>query len=300
MTTLDAGGRTLRYEAMGTGWAVTIWDGVFDERFATLSEEILRRTAEFERTYSRFLPDSFIQKISEKTGVIETPPELVPMLRLYRSLYVPSLMKLNPLIGNTISDLGYDATYSLKPKATIRKTPDLIETLRIIDDTHIEMREAALIDLGALGKGYFVDRIAEYLESEGIEEYLVDGSGDIRYRRNNGVIRAGLEDPDDYTKVIGVIELQGSGAFCASSGSRRKWENFTHTIDPTTNTSPTDIIAVWVLAKEAALADALATCLSFAPESNFRPAHEFECCVMKTGREVSLSSGFRAQLFVKH
>lgn len=298
MTTLDAGGRTMRYEAMGTNWAVTLWDNIPNNRYEALHEEILRRTESFERTYSRFIPDSFISRISTQVGVIETPPDLVPMLRLYRALYTPSLKKLNPLIGNTISDLGYDATYSLRRKETIRKTPDLLETLRILDDTHIEIREPALIDLGALGKGYFVDRLAEYLEEEGVREYLVDGSGDIRYQREAGIIRAGLEDPEDHTKAIGVLELVGKGAFCASSGSRRKWANLTHTIDPSTNTSPTEVLAVWVLAKEAALADALATCLSFAPPDNFRPAHDFEHCVMKTGRQVFLSSGFNAQIFL--
>lgn len=299
MPTLETGGRTLRYSAMGTGWAVTIWDDITDERFASLSSEILRKSGEFERTYSRFLPDSFISRIATETGVIETPPDLVPMLRLYRALYVPSGKKLNPLIGNTISDLGYDPAYSLKEKDVIRPTPDFIEALRIIDDLHIEMREPALIDLGALGKGYFVDRIADYLLDEGIEEFLVDGSGDIRYRRTSGIIRAGMEDPDDHKKVVGVLELTGEGALCASSGSRRAWGTHTHTIDPQSLSSPKEVVATWVRAKDAALADALATCLFFVSDEQFRPAHDFECAVMQNGRQVFLSPGFGAHLFVR-
>lgn len=298
MSTLETDGRTFRYAAMGTSWAVTIWDDIRDARFASLSDEIHRKSAEFERTYSRFLPDSFITRISTETGIIEVPPDLVPMLRLYRSLYVPSGKKLNPLIGNTISDLGYDASYSLKEKGVIRPTPDFIETLRIVDDRHIEMREAACIDLGALGKGYFVDRIAEYLIGEELGDFLVDGSGDIRYRRNTGIIRAGMEDPDDPQKAIGVLELTGEGALCASSGSRRAWGTHTHTIDPQSFLSPKDVLATWVRAESATLADALATCLFFSPERDFRPAHDFECAVMRTGRQVSLTPGFGARVFV--
>ncbi len=219
------------------------------------------------------------------------------MLRVYRSLYTPSMRKFTPLIGNTISDLGYDKEYSLTPKEKIRPTPDFLETLRIIDETHIELREETLIDLGGLGKGYFVDRIAEYLCEEGVEEFLVNGSGDIAYQRRQGVIRAGLEDPEDHSKVIGLVELTGKGAFCASSGSRRVWGKYHHTIDPDTHTSPTEIRATWVQAESAVLADALATCLFLIPEDNFRPAHDFESCIMKTGRSIKASSGFRAQFF---
>jgi FAD:protein FMN transferase len=238
-----------------------------------------------------------VWRLSKITGVVEVPFDFVAMLRVYRSLYTPSMHKLNPLIGHTISDLGYDKDYSLVKKETIRPTPDFFEAVRIVDDTHIELKEEVLIDLGALGKGYFVDRIAEYLEVEEVEEYLVNGSGDVAYRRNHGVIRAGLEDPEDHSKIIGVIELSGRGAFCASSGSRRKWGKHHHTIDPDTGESPMDVLGTWVLSDTACLADALATCLFFIPESNFRPAHEFESCVIKTGRSIAASSGFRAHFF---
>jgi thiamine biosynthesis lipoprotein len=282
---------------MGTAWSVTLWNELSPQKLAHLEKEIVARSHAFEQTFSRFKDDSLVWKLSKTTGVCEVPTDLVAMLRVYRSLYTPSMHKLNPLIGHTISDLGYDKDYSLTPKAHIRSAPDFLETVKIVDGTHIELREHALMDLGALGKGYFVDRIAEYLREEGITEFLVNGSGDIAYERVEGVIRAGLEDPEDPTKVIGVMELSGKGAFCASSTLRRAWKGHHHTIDPTTGDSPKDIIATWVWAGSACLADALATCLFFIPEGNFRPAFDFECAVMKNGRSISASSGFRAQFF---
>jgi len=286
---------TFSYHAMGTRWGVTIWDVLPKEELARLEKEILSRSQAFEQTFSRFKESSFVWKLSTMTGICEVPADLVTMLRVYRSLYTPSMHKLNPLIGHTISDLGYDKDYSLTPKSEIRRVPDFLESVKILDNTHIELREHVLIDLGALGKGYFVDRIAEYLEREGVREYLVNGSGDIAYRRESEVIHAGLEDPEDPTKVIGVLPLKGKGAFCASSGLRRAWKGHHHTIDPETHESPKDIIATWVHAENACLADALATCLFFVPEGNFRPAFDFECAVMKNGRSVVASSGFHAR-----
>ncbi len=289
--------KTFTYQSMGTTWVITLWDNIPNEKFLTLQKTIVDRSTIFDHTYSRFIDGSLVWRLSERTGVQEVPHDLVTMLRMYRSLYTPSMHKFTPLIGNTLSDLGYDKDYSLTQKEHIRPTPDFLETVKILDDTHIELREQTLIDLGGLGKGYFVDRIAEYLRAEGIEEFLVNGSGDIAYQRAHGVIRAGLEDPQDHSKVIGVIELSGTGAFCASSGSRRTWGKYHHTIDPDTHSSPTDILATWVLAENAVLADALATCLFFIPEDNFRPAHDFESLIMKNGRSIKASSGFRAQIF---
>jgi thiamine biosynthesis lipoprotein len=285
------------YESMGTTWKVTLWDDLTQSQKEKIEHEVVTKTKHFDQTFSRFIPTSLISMLAEKTGVVEVPSDLVAMLRLYRSLYTPSMQKLNPLIGHTISDLGYDKEYSLTPKTQIRPTPQFLETLKIVDDTHVDLREPVLIDLGALGKGYMVDRIVDILRNEGIEEFLVDGSGDIAYQRMHGVIRAGLEDPEDSSKVIGVIELRGKGAFCASSGARRRWRGYHHTIDPETLTSPTDVLSTWVTADSAALADALATCLFFTPEENFRPAHEFESCIMKNGRRMMSSSGFQAQFF---
>lgn len=285
------------YESMGTRWRVVIWDTLSDDKKTELQNEIVAQSQRFDQTYSRFISDSFITTLSTMTGVVEVPPDLVAMLRVYRSLYTPSMQKLNPLIGHTISDLGYDKEYSLVQKDIIRSTPNFLETVKIIDETHIELKEKVLIDLGALGKGFFVDRIANYLRKEEVTEFLVDGSGDIAFQRTQGVVHAGLEDPEDHSKVIGVVELTGRGALCASSGSRRKWGKHHHTIDPDTGESPMEVLGTWVLADTACLADALATCLFFTPESNFRPAHEFESCIMKTGRSISRSSGFRAQFF---
>jgi thiamine biosynthesis lipoprotein len=291
------GGSRFTFESMGTSWTVTLWDELDPQVLENLRTTIIARATAFDHTYSRFIDDSLVWKIAKGAGTYEVPTDLVAMLRIYRSLYTPSMRKLNPLIGHTISDLGYDKDYSLEEKAVVRETPDFLDTLKIIDDTHIELKAEALIDLGALGKGYFVDRIAEYLREEGIEEYLVDGSGDIVYSKNEGFIIAGLEDPEDQSKIIGTLELKGRGAFCASSGARRRWKGFHHTIDPESGTSPDEVLATWVIAKDASLADALATCLFFVPEGNFRPAHEFEACIMKNGRRIVASPGFRARFF---
>lgn len=283
------------YESMGTSWEISVWDEVEPTVFAGLKASIITQSETFDETYSRFKKSSLIWQLTKKIGVVLVPQELVTMLRLYEKLNTLSGGALNPLIGYALSDLGYDAEYSLTAKEHIRPVPDFAKALSIIDDTHIEIRESVLIDLGAIGKGFFVDTIARYLRRQGIKRFLVNGSGDIFYSGNGTPIRAGLEHPADPTKVIGVMEIT-EGALCASASNRRKWGAYHHTIDPRTLTSPDAIIATWVTADSAALADGLCTCLFLTKPERYTDV-KFDYGLLAPDFTVQRSAGFHAELF---
>lgn len=283
------------YESMGTRWKVTVWDPVDETTFAGIRAEILRKSHAFDALYSRFKKTSLVWKLTGTRGVTEVPKDLVRMLRLYEKLYDRSGGACNPLVGFALSDLGYDESYSLQPKDTVRPVPDFHAALRIVDDTHVEMKQTALIDLGALGKGYFVDVLSGFLIQQGVRRFLVDGSGDIYYHGDGQPIRAGLEHPGDPTKVIGSIELT-EGALCASSGNRRKWGAYSHIIDPKTLSSPEEVIATWVTAPSAALADGMATCLFFT-DPGLYDGVPFEYCILHREYRAKQSKGFGAELY---
>ena len=235
------------YESMGTHWEITVWDELDRTKFEHFQQEILSGSQQFDQTYSRFIKNSLVWELTKKTGVLTVPEDFMSMLKWYKKFFKLSGGKVNPLIGFSISDLGYDADYTLIPKKTIRPTPDFDATVKILDNERIEILEPVLIDLGALGKGYYVDKIADYLRSKGMNRFLVNGSGDIFYQGNGTPIRAGLEHPGDPTKVIGVVEMK-QGGMCASGINRRKWDKYNHVIDPHSLSSPEEILATWVIA----------------------------------------------------
>lgn len=281
---------------MGTHWEITIWDDLSSDRSKMLFDEIVRRSTDFDQTYSRFIKTSFVWQLAEKTGVVEVPADFMEMLGWYKRLYTISGKVLNPLIGFTISDLGYDADYSLQEKETIRPTPDLDETIQVLDGEHIVIAQPVLFDFGALGKGYFVDKISSYLREQGIKRFLVNGSGDIFYQGQGQPIRAGLEDPRDTTKVIGVVELF-QGSLCASASHRRAWGTHHHTIDPRTSDSPSEIVATWIMAPTAVLADAMATCGFLTELDAIKNAHPFEYALLNQSFQLKRSPGFVVELF---
>ncbi len=280
---------------MGTTWSVTVWDALDDAQWTELAEGIQQILEKFNATYSRFAETSLIRRLSTQTGVAEVPEDMVKMLRMYQTLGNLSGGAFSPLLGNTLTDLGYDETYNLTPKEQIRAVPKLDDALTIVDDTHIELHGKFLMDFGGLGKGYCVDLLREYLNKKSIQKYLVNGSGDIYYQGADP-LRCGLEHPGDTTKVIGVVQLQ-NGALCASAGNRRTWAGYNHTIDPRTLTSPEEIIATWVRADSTALADGLCTCLFFTEPERYLKDFSFEYLLLNKDYKTKSSTGFTAELF---
>ncbi len=293
---MDRPAHSFTYQSMGTTWEVSLWDELPADALRALERQITADSEAFDRAYSRFKKDSIVWSLAEAKGVVEVPPDLTAMLRLYETLYRLSGGKVSPLIGFAISDMGYDETYSLKTKDVIRPVPPLPEALRIVDNTHIELRQSVLIDVGAVGKGYFVDKIALQLATLGMKRFLVNGSGDVAYRTDGPPLRAGLEHPGDSTKAIGVVTMD-SGAMCGSAGNRRRWGKYHHTIDPQTLTSPEEIIATWVRADSAAVADGIATALFLCEPEEIAAGFDFECCLLNKDFRVRQSTGFGAELF---
>jgi thiamine biosynthesis lipoprotein len=109
----------------------------------------------------------------------------------------------------------------------------------------------------------------------GIEEYIVDGSGDLVHRGEESV-RVGLEHPFDPSLAIGVYELS-NGALCASAPGRRAWgtalhPGLHHILDGISGEPTTKVAATWAAASTGLVADGLATALFFTPGAELEAA----------------------------
>jgi thiamine biosynthesis lipoprotein len=135
------------FEAFGTVLEIQVFDKVPKILQEKIKTEIFDYTIFFDDNFSRFKSDSLITKISNNPGIYSVPQELTEMLRHYEKFYNATNGAMNPLVGNTLSDLGYDAKYTLRPKEKISETPKLNEVVKIVSDTQIEVKEKALIYL---------------------------------------------------------------------------------------------------------------------------------------------------------
>ncbi len=282
------------FEAIGTKWQISLYQKLDTAKEVELFSYIKNRIELFDKAYSRFRADSLVTKMSRETGDFVLPSDAEPMISLYHDLYIRTNGLVTPLVGNLISDAGYDAQYSLKQKKELETPPAWEEALEY-NHPILKIKKPVLLDFGAAGKGYLVDLVGEVLEVNGVFEYCIDAGGDILHK---GVkpIRVGLENPKNTEQVIGVYTL-GNGSICGSAGTRRAWGKFTHIMNPKTLVSPTEIIAVWVIAKKALVADALATCLFFVPASTLVSAYDFEYVLVRKDRSVEKSDNFSGEVF---
>jgi thiamine biosynthesis lipoprotein len=134
------------------------------------------------------------------------------------------------------------------------------------------------VDLSAIAKGYGVDRVSEYLESQGVGRYLVEVGGEVRGRGRNArgtPWKVAVERPAEGERAAyAVVEVDGVGV--ATSGDYRNFfekdgRRYSHTIDPATGRPVTHALAsVTVVSDTCMTADALATGLNvLGPEAGY-------------------------------
>ena len=259
---------------------------------------IFARIEEFDRAWSRFRPDSLVARIAREPGIHRLPPESRDLFALFGTLFEATDAAVNPLIGRTLEQLGYDPSYSLRDSGQRSPIPSWTEALSF-DEASATLTTVApmVLDIGAAGKGLLVDIVVRELLVNSVDEFVVDASGDIRHV-GSGVTRVGLEHPLDPTKVIGVVDL-ANGALCASASNRRTWgDGLHHVLDATTGIPTRNVIATWVLAPTALEADGLATALFFANAERLNALAPFEWVRMFATGRVEHSDEFNGELFL--
>jgi thiamine biosynthesis lipoprotein len=290
------------FGAIGTRWEI--------ETFAPLDvairQKILDRIELFDKTYSRFRTDSLVAKIANATngGRFEFPDDAKCLFDLYDRLYQLTEGAVDPLVGERLEKLGYDKNYSLKSALTIQEL--------MLDDPHkpswikdvlrnrrtLETKRPLVIDVGAAGKGYLVDIVSDILFKEHVSEFIIDAGGDIRHS-GTWKLPVGMEHPFQQEHIIGVIDLQDS-ALCASAINRRAWgEGLHHILDARIGLPVNDVIATWVLAKNALIADGLATALFFVSAEKLKDYFQFSSVRMFSNNTIEKSKNFKGELFIK-
>lgn len=285
---------TFRFEATGTQWEIETPEPLSQ----SLRERILRRVEEFDRTYSRFRPDSLVSQIAvaPEGGRFPFPADATALFELYDLLHAATEGAVDPLVGRDLERLGYDRAYSLTPKPddTPRRTSWAKDVGR--DGTALITHQPLLLDFGAAGKGYLVDLIAALLTDAGHMQFVVDGSGDLRHAGGTP-LRVGLEHPFDPELVIGVAELQGQ-ALCASAVNRRAWgDGLHHVLDARTGRPTAGVVATWVVADAAVTGDGLATALFFSGPERLAERFPFSFVRMFADGRAEVSQSFVGELF---
>ncbi|MCW8335151.1 FAD:protein FMN transferase [Vibrio paucivorans] len=123
------------------------------------------------------------------------------------------------------------------------------------------------VDLSTIAKGWGVDVVADYIESQGIQDYMVEVGGELRLKGVNreGVRwRIAIEKPSVDERSVQEIIEPGDMAIATSGDYRNYFERdgirYSHIINPQTGKPIRNkVVSVTVLDKSSMTADGLAT-----------------------------------------
>jgi len=165
------------------------------------------------------------------------------------------------------------------------------------------------IDLSSIAQGYTVGAIAALLESQGIQNYLVEIGGEMKVkgRKGNGnPWRVAIEKPTPYTREVErILDIhQQNGTAIMTAGTYRnffedKGQVYSHILDPKTGKPVTHhLLSVTVLHEDPTWADAWDTALLCVGEGEAAKIAEAEqlkaLLIYQEGQELKehMSSAF--------
>lgn len=220
-------------------------------------DEAFEMFRDFENRYSRFIEGNELWQCNVNAQS-KVSPELFSLLQESKKYYELTQGVFDPSVLPVMERSGYVGAYGevISDKGDFSKL-----TLR--EDTHTVIKPKNLmIDLGGIGKGFVVDKVAHRI-GRSFENILIDAGGDIMTRGRNMVENyqywaIEIESPHDETLI-----LLSDMAVATSGRNRRHWlyqgEVMHHLMDPMTQASASnDFLSVSVIAKTVTEADVFA------------------------------------------
>lgn len=249
------------YHALGTSWFIECFEPTDEQAIATLVQSELE---EFEAIFSRFRSDSLLSQLNTIGHLSNPPPLVLSVLNDALRYYTETNGVFNIAVGERLSSLGYDASYSFSPQATLPAVPALPAVLTVTESAII--LSGGALDIGGFGKGVAIDLVAKRLTQElGLTEFLINGGGDLFATTEAGMgVTIALAHPTTARETIGAVTVQNCG-FAASSPHLRTWPGREEGA-PHNHLMSANQVSSYVIAPTAAAADVWATTLAIAPE----------------------------------
>ena len=225
------------------------------------------------KSMSTYQANSIISKINrnEETTI---DSHFRKVFEASKEIYKLTNGSFDPTIGVMVNawDFGPDAATIELDQVKVDSLMQLVGLDKVTREDNVINKELSGIqlDFNAIAKGYAVDVIAEFLETQAIENYLVEIGGEVRTKGINMSSeqpwRIGVENPNfDGSQTIMKAITMGDEAM-ATSGTYRKFKvdesgnRYAHIIDAKTGyPSKTSLLSISVIAKDCMTADAYAT-----------------------------------------
>lgn len=253
---------------------------VFTEQVAALKEKLEYYHRLFD-IYNDYEGINNIKTINDNAGVapVVVDAEIIELLKLSKEMYKQTNGQMNVAMGSVLKIWhNYREEASNNPAEAQVPPMDILEEANkytdidkiLIDEeaSTVYLADAKMsIDVGSIGKGYAVERMAEYAKEIGMTSALFSVGGNIcavgaKFDGSNWNV--GIQNPDTSSKEPHVEMVQIADVSVVTSGDYQRYymvdgERYCHIIDGDTLMPASYFSSVSVILKDSGIADALST-----------------------------------------
>lgn len=256
-------------QAQGTTYHIT-YSSKADVSYKKQVDSVLKQ---LDLSLSTYVPESIISRVNKNDSSVRVDDHFLKVF----SKAIEVSTKTNGLFDVTVTPLINAYGFGFTKKATINdKVIDSLrqfigyEKVRLEGRRVIKEQQAMMLDFNAIAQGYSVDVLGLYLESKGIENYLVELGGEVKAKgrkENSEYWKVGIDQPEEgfpaARNLNTVINLKDR-AMATSGNYRRYYEEngrkYGHIIDPGTGYPANhNLLSASVFADDCMTADAYAT-----------------------------------------
>jgi thiamine biosynthesis lipoprotein len=266
----------LEGEAQGTTFSIKYED----KEGRDFSKDVKVIFDEMDQQLSTYVDSSLISRLNNAGTTFNencTCYYFKSVFEMSKSIHDISDGAFNPLVFPLVEYWGFGKKAETPDEIDDDKINDLLEFLKY-DSVKYNFDEATVsinrnpqikFDFFGIAQGYTVDVIAEFLESKGVKNYMVEVGGEVRAKGKNErklIWNLGIEKPTDVNaqhELQATIKLNNRSM--ATSGNYRKFYEkngvrYSHTIDSKTGYPVQhSLLSATILAPDCASADAYAT-----------------------------------------
>ncbi len=252
---------------MGTLVEISV-SGIDKESAYSSIQLAFQEIRRLENLMSTHIPTSEVSKINQAAGKTFVPVSQEVLEVIQRSLFWSEQTKgaFDITIGPAQELWNFDEP-SLPSNAAIADAAKLIDyrNIQIQKNTVLLSGKGMLLHLGAIGKGYAVDRAIKILKNNKVKNALINAGGDLitlGKRSNNLSWKIGLQHPRNPESLLASFST--SKKAIATSGDYQKYfelggKRYHHILDPKTGHPSNGTMSATVIANNVMDADALAT-----------------------------------------
>ncbi|WP_419246545.1 FAD:protein FMN transferase [Serratia sp. NFX21] len=266
-------------KTMGTSYSVRYVTGDDTPSAGKMQAEIDKRLELVNDQMSTYRPGSELSRFNASRAVDKpfpvsaaTTEVVLEALRINRVTDGALDVTVGPLVN--LWGFGPEGRPDKVPSAAElerRRAWTGIDKLSVQGNALVKSIPELYVDLSSIAKGYGVDVIAQYLQSQQVKNYMVDIGGEVRTRGHNGEKkpwRIAIERPTAGMEQKAQLVIQPGEMSIATSGDYRNYfeqdgVRYSHTIDPVTG-KPIHhhLVSVTVLSPTCMAADGLSTGLN--------------------------------------